>query len=218
MQKKSGSGRFDRSQKDVSRETFGRFDRSQKAKKQIKEGRTVRPFAKVEKMMKLDKQFNEYVSNIDRADLAVSDSKKTIAINVGKLATIFDSWNELEKRYESLNDCLDSLFMWSKTQRNVYIRVGKFLLTDDNISKYNEYSFTQLAEIASIPAKDRDRVMSQVTACTPAKDIRAIKNEGKAPAKKKASKADVKQALTEMLALDDIEVVKAKIKNLLADM
>jgi hypothetical protein len=172
----------------------------------------------VEKMLDLEKRFNTYVSNIDKADLTVSDSKKSIAINVGKLATIFDSWNELEKRYSSLNDCLDSLFMWSKTQRNVYIRVGKFLLTDDNMEKYNEYSFTQLAEIASIPAKDRERVMAKITPCTTAKDIRAIKNEGKAPAKKKATKADVKQALTEMLALDDIEVMKAKIKNLLADM
>ena len=108
--------------------------------------------------------------------------------------------------------------MWSKTQRNVYIRVGKFLLTDDNAKKYGEYSFTQLAEIASIPAKDRDRVMSQVTTSTPAKDIRAIKNEGKAPAKKKATKADVKQALTEMLSCDDVTAIKNKIKNLLADL
>jgi hypothetical protein len=172
----------------------------------------------VEKMLKLDKQFNTYVNNIDKADLSISDSKKTIAINVGKLATIFDSWNELEKRYESLNDCLDSLFMWSKTQRNVYIRTGKFLLTDDNMNKYSDYSFTQLTEIAAIPAKDRDRVMAKITPCTTAKDIRAIKNEGKAPTKKKASKADVKQALTEMLSCDDVEVIKAKIKNLLADM
>jgi hypothetical protein len=169
-------------------------------------------------MLKLDKQFNTYVNNIDKADLSISDSKKTIAINVGKLATIFDSWNELEKRYESLNDCLDSLFMWSKTQRNVYIRTGKFLLTDDNMNKYSDYSFTQLTEIAAIPAKDRDRVMAKITPCTTAKDIRAIKNEGKAPTKKKASKADVKQALTEMLSCDDVEVIKAKIKNLLADM
>jgi hypothetical protein len=169
-------------------------------------------------MMKIEKQFNTYVSNIDKADLSISDSKKTIAINVGKLATIFDSWNELEKRYSSLNDCLDSLFMWSKTQRNVYIRTGKFLLDGDNMEKYSEYSFTQLTEIASIPAKDREAVMAKVTPCTPAKDIRAIKNEGKAPAKKKATKADVKQALTEMLACDDVEAIKAKIKNLLADM
>jgi hypothetical protein len=169
-------------------------------------------------MLKLEKEFNLYVNNIDKADLSISDSKKTIAVNVGKLSTIFDSWNELEKRYSSLNDCLDSLFMWSKTQRNVYIRVGKFLLTDDNMSKYNEYSFTQLAEIASIPAKDREAVMSKITPCTTAKDIRAIKNEGKAPSKKKATKADVKQALTEMLSCDDVEAIKAKIKNLLADM
>jgi len=169
-------------------------------------------------MLSLEKQFNNYVSNIDKADLTISDSKKTIAINVGKLSTIFDSWNELEKRYSNLNDCLDSLFMWSKTQRNVYIRVGKFLLADDNAKKYGEYSFTQLAEIAAIPAKDRDRVMAQVTTCTTAKDIRAIKNEGKVPAKKKASKADVKQALTEMLACDDIVAIKNKIKNLMADL
>jgi hypothetical protein len=108
--------------------------------------------------------------------------------------------------------------MWSKTQRNVYIRTGKFLLTDDNMNKYSDYSFTQLTEIAAIPAKDRDRVMAKITPCTTAKDIRAIKNEGKAPTKKKASKADVKQALTEMLSCDDVEVIKAKIKNLLADM
>lgn len=169
-------------------------------------------------MLKLEKEFNTYVNNIDKADLSISDSKKTIAINVGKLSSIFESWNELEKKYTSLNDCLDSLFMWSKTQRNVYIRVGKFLLTDDNAKKYSEYSFTQLAEIASIPAKDRDRVMAQVTTCTPAKDIRAIKNEGKAPVKKKATKADVKQALTEMLACDDINAIKNKIKNLMADL
>jgi hypothetical protein len=60
--------------------------------------------------------------------------------------------------------------------------------------------------------------MSKVTPCTPAKDIRAIKNEGKPQAPKKATKADVKQALTEMLACDDVEAIKAKIKNLLADM
>lgn len=200
----------------VSRGTSERFDRStKKQEKERADGSTVR---KVKSMLKLEKEFNQYVNNIDKADLSISDSKKTIAINVGKLSSIFESWNELEKKYSSLNDCLDSLFMWSKTQRNVYIRVGKFLLIDDNAKKYGEYSFTQLAEIASIPAKDRDRVMANVTTSTPAKDIRAIKNEGKAPVKKKASKADVKQALTEMLACDDITVIKNKIKNLMADL
>lgn len=169
-------------------------------------------------MLKIEKQFTSYISKIDAANVKVSDNKKTIALNIGKLMTIFDSWNELEKRYDSIQQFLDDRYGWKKSQRNDYLKVGKFLLDGDNADKYADYNFTQLVEIAGIKAKDRDRVMADVTPETSAKAIRALKNEGKPQAPKKASKADVKQALAEMLACDDINAIKAKIKNLMADL
>lgn len=169
-------------------------------------------------MLKIEKQFTSYISKIDAANVKVSDNKKTIALNIGKLMTIFDSWNELEKRYDSIQQFLDDRYGWKKSQRNDYLKVGKFLLDGDNADKYADYNFTQLVEIAGIKAKDRDRVMVDVTPETSAKAIRALKNEGKPQAPKKASKADVKQALAEMLACDDINAIKAKIKNLMADL
>lgn len=169
-------------------------------------------------MLKIEKQFTSYISKIDAANVKVSDNKKTIALNIGKLMTIFDSWNELEKRYDSIQQFLDDRYGWKKSQRNDYLKVGKFLLDGDNADKYADYNFTQLVEIAGIKAKDRDRVMVDVTPETSAKAIRALKNEGKPQAPKKVSKADVKQALAEMLACDDINAIKAKIKNLMADL
>ena len=172
----------------------------------------------VNTMLKLEKQFNSLISKIDNANVKVSDNKKTIALNVGKLMTIFDSWNELEKQYDSIQSFLDDRYGWKKSQRNDYLKVGKFLLDDDNADKYADYNFTQLVEIAGIKAKDRESVMAHVTPEMSAKAIRALKNEGKEPAKKKTSKSDVKQALAEMLACDDIDAIKAKIKNLMADL
>lgn len=169
-------------------------------------------------MLKIERDFNSITSKIDNANIKVSDNKRIIALNVGKLTTIFDSWNELEKRFDSIQEFLDDRYGWKKSQRNDYLKVGKFLLDGDNADKYSAYNFTQLVEIAGIKAKDRDRIMEDVTPDTSAKAIRALKNEGKPQAPKKATKADVKQALAEMLACDDIVAIKNKIKNLMADL
>jgi hypothetical protein len=169
-------------------------------------------------MLKIEREFTAITTKIDNANIKVSDNKKVIALNVGKLMSIFEVWNELEKRYNSIQEFLDDRYGWKKSQRNDYLKVGKFLLDGDNANKYSDYNFTQLVEIAGIKAKDRDAVMAKVTPETSAKAIRALKNEGKPQAPKKASKADVKQALAEMLACDDITTIKNKIKNLMADL
>ena len=176
-------------------------------------------------MLKIEKMINNCVKEIQTYELSISENKKLVAVNVAIIGENFEQYNELEKRYTNLHEFLEITFGWRKSQRNDYLKVGKFLRRENNFAKFNEYNFTQLVEIAGVKAKDLEKVLAKITPDMSAKTIREvknnIKNDGKPTktvAKKKATKADVKQALTEMLACDDIDAIKAKIRNLMADL
>jgi hypothetical protein len=176
-------------------------------------------------MLRVEEKINNCIKEIQVYEMSISDNKKLVAVNVAVIGENFEQYNDLEKRYANLHEFLEVTFGWRKSQRNDYLKVGKFLRRENNFARFNEYNFTQLVEIAGVKAKDLEKVLAKITPDMSAKTIREvkndIKNDGKSTetvAAKKATKADIKNALAEMLSCDDITVIKNKIKNLMADL
>lgn len=173
-------------------------------------------------MLKIENMINKLVEEIRIYEDSISEYRKDIAVKVDEIVCNFDQFNELEKHHSNVNEFLDVTFEWKKSQRNDYKKVGRFLRANDNAKKYIAYNFTQLVEIAGIKAKDLSDMMEKISPDMSAKEIREVKktatNKTNNVAKKKATKADVKAALAEMLACDDVDTIKAKIRNLMADL
>ena len=176
----------------------------------------------IEKMNTSIRTAKKELSAKNKADTNANVHNVKLSIEIANMENLFDAYKEdTNAKYKSFTKLVEGEIGLKKTQVNVYRRVGKFMTDQDNYEKYHEYSLTMIEKLMPL-VKEGSPILDMVTKDTSSRELAKLKkehseNSGEV-AKKKATKADIKNTLNKCIHSDDLTEVKAMLRNLLADL
>lgn len=176
----------------------------------------------IEKMNASIKNAKSELAKKNKADTSANVHNVKLALEIASIENMFNTYKQdTNAKYTSLSKLVETEIGLKKTQVNVYRRVGKFMSNEENYKKYSEYSLTIIEKLMPL-IKEGSPILDMVDKNTSSRELTKLKKEhanaNGEVAKKKATKADIKQAINKCLHSDDLTEVKAMLRNLLADL